>query len=89
MSMLLALIADTHVRGDTPVLPNRCLALISGAELVVHAGDMADLATLERLRAIGPPVVAVRGNVDDRALASVLPDVEQNLVRTRHARLTA
>ena len=52
----------------------------SGAELVVHAGDMADLATLERLRAIGPPVVAVRGNVDDRALASVLPDVEQVVI---------
>jgi len=75
--MLLALIADTHVRDGRPLLPKRCVELIAAADLVVHAGDMADLAALEQLRAIGPPVVAVRGNVDDPALAALLPEVEQ------------
>jgi putative phosphoesterase len=75
--MLLALIADTHVRDGRPLLPKRCVELIASADLVVHAGDMADLAALEQLRAIGPPVVAVRGNVDDPALAALLPEVEQ------------
>ncbi len=75
--VLLALIADTHVRGGTPLLPKRCLDIVAGCDVVVHAGDIADLAALERLRAIGPPVVAVRGNVDEGALAAVLPELEQ------------
>jgi uncharacterized protein len=74
--MLLALIADTHIRNGTPLLPKRCLDLIAGCDLVVHAGDIADVGALEWLRAVGPPLVAVRGNVDDAALAAVLPDVE-------------
>jgi uncharacterized protein len=73
----IALIADTHVRGGTPLLPARCLDLIAGCDLVVHAGDIADVAALERLRAVGPPVVAVRGNVDDPALAASLPEVDR------------
>ena len=59
--VLLALIADTHVRGGTPLLPERCLDIVAACDVVVHAGDIADLTALERLRAIGPPVVAVRG----------------------------
>jgi putative phosphoesterase len=78
--MLLALIADTHIRGGTPQLPERCLNLVASSDLVVHAGDLADLTTLERLRTIGPPVIAVRGNVDDAALAAILPEKEQVVV---------
>ena len=78
--MLLALISDTHIRGEGPLLPTRCLDLVAGADLVVHAGDMADLEALERIRAIGPPVIAVRGNVDDKALASVLSEVEEVVI---------
>ena len=78
--MLLALIADTHIRGGKPLLPRRCLDLLAGCDLVVHAGDMADRDALDRLRAIGPPVVAVRGNVDDAALAAMLPEVEHVVV---------
>jgi putative phosphoesterase len=75
--MLLALIADTHIRDGNPLLPKRCVEHIAAADLVVHAGDMADLAALEQLRAIGPPVVAVRGNVDVTALDGVLPEIEE------------
>jgi putative phosphoesterase len=75
--MLLALIADTHIRRGTPLLPKRCLDRLAASDLVVHAGDMADPAALAQLRAIGPPVIAVRGNVDDSALAARLPEREQ------------
>jgi putative phosphoesterase len=78
--MLVALIADTHVRGGKPLLPKRCLDRLAASDLVVHAGDMADPAALGQLRAIGPPVVAVRGNVDDSALAALLPEVERVVV---------
>jgi putative phosphoesterase len=73
--VLVALIADTHVRSGTPLLPPRCLELVARSDLVIHAGDMADLRALERLQAIGPPVVAVQGNVDDAALAAFLHEV--------------
>jgi uncharacterized protein len=72
---LLAVIADTHVRGGSPLLPQRCLDIIARSDLVLHAGDIADLAALERLRAVGPPVIAVKGNVDDAAVVAVLPAV--------------
>jgi putative phosphoesterase len=78
--MLLALIADTHVRGGRPQLPKRCLEIIAAADLVIHAGDISDFEALERLRGIGPPVVAVRGNVEDTALGMMLPQVEQIVV---------
>ena len=74
--VLLALIADTHVRGAKRLLPKTCLDLVAGCDLVIHAGDMADRAALHRLRAIGPPVFAVRGNADDATVAAVLPEVE-------------
>lgn len=72
----LAIVADTHVRGERPPLPERCLALLAASDLIVHAGDMADVPALERLRRLGPPVVAVRGNVDEPGLAALLPEVE-------------
>jgi len=74
--VLLALIADTHIRGGLPLLSRRFLDLVAGCEFVIHAGDMADRSAYDELCAIGPPVVAVRGNVDDPALAAVLPEVE-------------
>jgi uncharacterized protein len=75
--ILLALIADTHIRGGRPLLPERCLDLVAGSDLLVHAGDVADLAALEGLRAMGPRVVAVRGNVDDSAVTAMLPELDQ------------
>jgi len=41
---------------------------------VIHAGDLCTLAALDELRALGPPVVAVRGNADDAAVRAALPD---------------
>src|SRR3954447_27021176 len=74
-TMLLALIADTHIKDGSPQLPPRCLEIITGCSLIVHAGDIADLEALTALRALGPPVVAVAGNVDQPALGAALPPV--------------
>jgi uncharacterized protein len=69
----LALIADTHMpRGDRR-LPGRCLELLQGADLIVHAGDFSATEVLEELRAIGP-VIAVHGNVDEPELRQALPE---------------
>ncbi len=70
----IAVIADTHLPRRGPGLPPACLARLAGADLIVHAGDLSDMATLHLLRGLGPPVVAVHGNVEDRAVRAALPE---------------
>ncbi|MCW3041790.1 MAG: metallophosphoesterase family protein [Solirubrobacterales bacterium] len=71
--MRLAIISDTHMPRGGRRLPDACLAQIRASDLLLHAGDLVDLATLEGLRALGPPVEAVAGNVDGPAVRAVLP----------------
>jgi uncharacterized protein len=47
--------------------------LLRGADLVLHGGDFVSAAFLEELRALGPPVGAVHGNMDEPALQAALP----------------
>jgi putative phosphoesterase len=69
-----AVISDTHLPRGSRVLPDRCVVLLRGADVIVHAGDIATLAVLEQLRSLGPPVHAVHGNVDEPALVAALPE---------------
>jgi putative phosphoesterase len=55
------------------VLPDACVTLVRGADLVLHAGDFVSSGFLEELRAIGPPVEAVHGNMDEPELKASLP----------------
>jgi hypothetical protein len=71
--MRIAILSDTHFPGRGSVLPQACLEVIGRADIVIHAGDLADLPTLTMLRALGPPVVAVHGNADDDAVRRALP----------------
>jgi hypothetical protein len=47
--------------------------LIASADLVLHAGDFISAQVLHDLEKLGPPVVAVSGNMDEQALKQVLP----------------
>jgi putative phosphoesterase len=47
--------------------------LLRAADLVLHAGDFVSAAFLEELRALGPPVEGVHGNMDEPALKEALP----------------
>ena len=58
----------------TRTIPPACLARCRSADAILHAGDLTALAVLELLRSLGPPVHAVRGNVDAPELAAVLPE---------------
>ncbi len=42
--------------------------------LVLHAGDLSTAAVLEDLRALGPPLAAVHGNIDSAELRRLLPE---------------
>ena len=71
--VLIAIIADTHLPRGRRALPERCVELLRSATLIVHGGDIATCVELEKLRALGPPVLAVAGNVDEPALRAELP----------------
>jgi hypothetical protein len=69
----IAIIADTHLPRGRRLLPAACVERLREAELILHAGDISTLAFLEELLALGPVVLAVRGNVDEPALLERLP----------------
>lgn len=64
----LGVISDTH-----GLLRPRALEALSGASLILHAGDVGKPEILDALRAIAP-VTAVRGNVDRGSWAEALPE---------------
>jgi putative phosphoesterase len=68
-----AIIADTHMPKGGRQLPERCLELLAEAEAIVHAGDISSIAVLREIEAIGPPVHAVHGNVDEPGVCELLP----------------
>ena len=43
------------------------------ADLILHAGDVVAASVLDELRALGPPVEAVCGNMDEPLLRETLP----------------
>jgi uncharacterized protein len=59
--------------------------LVQGADLVLHAGDFVSSGFLEELRAIGPPVEAVHGNMDEPELKASLP--KQQVVEVGELRI--
>src|SRR5581483_3400395 len=71
--MLVAVIADTHLRAAGR-LPPACRRVLAQSELIVHAGDIVAASALDELTAVGPPVAAVAGNVDEAELAARLPE---------------
>lgn len=72
--MLIAVIADTHLPRGSRGLPPDCVRRLAAADLILHAGDHTSVASLRELRALGPPVDAVHGNVDELALRASLPE---------------
>jgi putative phosphoesterase len=68
-----AVISDTHLPRGGRDLPDECVRLLRGADLILHGGDFVSSSVLEDLRALGPPVEAVYGNMDEPALKETLP----------------
>jgi putative phosphoesterase len=64
----IGVISDTH-----GLLRLEAVAALQGSEFIIHAGDVGDHKILEDLSAIAP-VTAVRGNVDNEAWATPLPE---------------
>ena len=72
-SMQLAIISDTHLPRGARRLPPACVERMRSADAILHAGDLIERSVLDELAALGPPVHAVRGNVDSAELQALLP----------------
>jgi putative phosphoesterase len=71
--VVVAVISDTHMPRRGRRLPDACVARLERADAIIHAGDLMELEVLHALQALGPPVHAVRGNVDSAELQARLP----------------
>lgn len=80
-----AIISDTHLPRGARALPEECVTRLAQAELVLHAGDFVTVAFLDSLRAIGPPVEGIHGNMDEPELKHLLP--KQRVVEVGDARI--
>jgi putative phosphoesterase len=66
-------------------LPEACVQRLRAADLIFHGGDITGQAFLEELLALGPPVEAVYGNMDEPALKASLP--KERVVEVGGARI--
>ncbi len=73
--MHLLLTTDTHVPKRARRLPDALLAAIERADVVFHAGDWVDTATLDLFEERARRLVAVYGNNDGPGLRARLPEV--------------
>jgi putative phosphoesterase len=71
----LAIISDTHLPRGGRALPSACVERLRAADAILHAGDFITASVLRDLEALGPPVHAVHGNVDEPELRMLLPRV--------------
>jgi putative phosphoesterase len=72
--MELLLISDTHLPKRAEDLPAQVWAAVERADVVVHAGDWVDVATLDALESRAARLVACWGNNDGDDLRARLPE---------------
>jgi putative phosphoesterase len=54
-------------------MPTSCIDVMRSADLILHAGDIVTDEVLDELKALGPAVEAVHGNMDSVELREKLP----------------
>ena len=73
--MKILVLSDTHVPRMARDIPKTVYDEIKKADLVLHAGDFAEMSFLEKLRKL-KKTVAVCGNMDSKELSSALKSKE-------------
>ena len=72
--MKIVVISDTHT-DSIDNLPGRVLDELSGADVIIHAGDFTGKRVLDALRKIGP-FRGVYGNIDGADVRKELPAID-------------
>lgn len=78
--MRLLLLSDTHIPRRARYLPHRVWSEVEAADVVVHAGDWVDAATLEALSTRARRLIGVYGNNDDAQVRRRLPEVARTVL---------
>lgn len=73
--MRLLLLSDTHLPVRAKALQDQVWRLVDEADLVIHAGDWVDVATLDALASRAQRLVGVAGNNDGSELWARLGEV--------------
>ena len=71
----LLLVSDTHLPTRAKELPAPLLAELPRADVVIHAGDWVDVATLDLLESRSRRLIGVYGTNDGPELRARLPEV--------------
>ncbi|MEU1438264.1 metallophosphoesterase [Streptomyces sp. NPDC005775] len=74
-STRLLLVSDTHLPVRAKSLPAPLLQAVEAADVVIHAGDWVDTATLDLLEGRARRLIGVFGNNDGPELRERLPEV--------------
>jgi len=74
--MKIGVLADTHVPDMLPGLPARVLDLFNGVDIILHAGDVTDLAVLQQLEPIAQ-TFAVQGDRDSAQVRQYLEEKQR------------
>ncbi|HQQ01246.1 MAG TPA: metallophosphoesterase [bacterium] len=83
----ICVLGDTHVPERASRLPRRLLEVIRGVDLIIHTGDFTSHSVYEELDGL-KEMRAVRGNMDDEHICSLLPAVTEFEVAGRKIGLT-
>lgn len=75
MATRLLLLSDTHLPARARRLPDQVWRAVDEADVVIHAGDWVDVATLDALEVRATRLIGVWGNNDGPALRARLPEV--------------
>lgn len=74
--MRIIVISDTHIPERAKGLPEKLLEAFKQADMIIHAGDFADLSILEEIKTCCKTVKAVAGNMDHDEVKECLPEKE-------------
>ena len=61
------------ISGPHKLLRPEALDTLSGADLIIHAGDIGSIEVIDQLRELAP-VEAIKGNIDKAPWAAVFPN---------------
>ncbi|NOQ21904.1 MAG: YfcE family phosphodiesterase [Candidatus Aegiribacteria sp.] len=71
--MKIAVLSDTHIPTRLGAIPGRVYEICAESDLILHSGDMIDLAVIIDLERFAP-VKAVHGNMDQYDITTRYPE---------------
>lgn len=74
--MKIGVISDTHISAKTESIPEAVLEAFKNVDMVIHVGDLVDLAVLKQLKKVCLQVRGVCGNMDGQEIKGKLPEKE-------------